>query len=344
LHAGKICACETCYNKLVKAVAAAPVAIAGLKSYNNLLEILNISAACAPHARRKEDTYMKIGVSSYSYSRLVASGAMQQIDVVDKAKEMGFDVIEFSDFILPEGTDALTLAKQIRRRAADVGIEAGNYTIAADFLAPEGVPAQVEKLKRQLDVAAEMGAPGMRHDATWGIPVGQPFRSFEKVLPILAEGCRTVTEHAATMGIRTMVENHGRYAQDSDRVESLITAVDHPNFGWLVDIGNFLCVDEDPAKAVGRAARYAFHLHLKDFHYRNGCEPAPGEGWFETRAGNWLCGAIVGQGCVPVLQCLRVMKAAGYEGTASLEFEGLEEPLTGIRIGRDNMLRLIDMA
>ncbi|MDD3243448.1 MAG: sugar phosphate isomerase/epimerase [Eubacteriales bacterium] len=287
---------------------------------------------------------MKIGVSSYSFSRLVASGAMRQIDVVDRAKEMGFDVIEFSTLQLAQGEDEMTFARQAKKRAQEVGIEMGNYTIAADFLAPEGVPAQVEKLKRQVDIAAEMGAPGMRHDATWGIPQGQPYRSFERVIPVLAEGCRAVTEYAQQFGIRTMVENHGYYAQDSRRVEALINAVDHPNFGWLVDMGNFMCADENPAEAVGRAARYAFHLHLKDFHFRSGSEPAPGEGWFPTRAGNWLCGAIVGQGCVPVVQCLRIMKAAGYEGTASLEFEGQEDPLLGIRIGRDNMLRLIEMA
>ena len=46
---------------------------------------------------------MKIGVSSYSFSRLVKSGAMQQIEVIRKAKEIGFDVIEFSTIAVPEG-------------------------------------------------------------------------------------------------------------------------------------------------------------------------------------------------------------------------------------------------
>ena len=38
-----------------------------------------------------------------------------------------------------------------------------------------------------------------------------------------------------------MVENHGYFAQDSDRVEKLINAVDHPNFGLLLD-GATSCV------------------------------------------------------------------------------------------------------
>ena len=77
-----------------------------------------------------------------------------------------------------------------------------------------------------------------------------------------------VDEFAADLGIKTMVENHGYFCQDSERVEKLMNAVNHPNFGALVDMGNFLCADEDPARAVGRMAPYAFHCHAKDFHVK----------------------------------------------------------------------------
>lgn len=46
---------------------------------------------------------MKIGVSSYSFSRLVNSGALAQIDVISQAKAIGFDVIEFSTIAVPPG-------------------------------------------------------------------------------------------------------------------------------------------------------------------------------------------------------------------------------------------------
>ena len=286
---------------------------------------------------------MKIGVSSYSFINLVRSGAMGQLDVIAKAKEIGFDVIEFSTFILPEGETPVTFAPKVKAEAARVGIEIGNYTIGADFLGhPQGVQGQVEALKEEIQAAKLMGAPGMRHDATWMLPNNKTGgRSFDSVLPQLAEGCRTVTEIAATFGIRTMVENHGFFAQDSARVEKLMNAVNHPNFGWLVDMGNFICADEDPAQAVGIAAPYAFHVHAKDFHFKPGTEVSPGEGWFNTRAGNHIRGAIVGHGVVPVPQCLGILKRSGYDGTVSLEFEGLEDPIVGVTLGFQNLKRFI---
>ena len=77
---------------------------------------------------------MKIGVSSYSFSRLVRSGRMQQIEVIGKAKDMGFDVIEFSTIAVPGNTTLAEFAGTLRSEAERVGIEIVNYTIGADFL------------------------------------------------------------------------------------------------------------------------------------------------------------------------------------------------------------------
>jgi sugar phosphate isomerase/epimerase len=188
-----------------------------------------------------------------------------------------------------------------------------------------------------------MGAPGMRHDATRGYPVDfKGAKGFDNALPVLIAGCRAVTEFAESYGIKTMVENHGFFAQDSERVEKLMNGVNNPNFGALVDIGNFLCADENPSTSVGRMAPYALHVHAKDFHVKTGTASNPGAGWFRSRGGNYLRGAIIGHGDVPVVQCLQVLKNAGYDGVVSIEFEGIEEPIKGISIGLENLRRYIN--
>jgi len=281
---------------------------------------------------------MKTGVSSYSFSALVSAGTLRFIDIPARAKDMGFPVVEFSKLTLPEGRTAAAFAADLAGECRRVGIEVGSYTIAADFIngtgvAPEG---EVERLRGELEVAKILGSPCMRHDAT-----SRYDGAFERALPILADGCRKVTEMGAAMGIVTMVENHGYFAQDSDRMESLVAAVHHPNFGLLVDMGNFLCADEDPARAVGRVAPFAKHVHAKDFHLRSGNAPDPGRGWFRTRAGNWLRGAIIGHGEVPVAQCLGILVRAGYKGNVSIEFEGMEDPGLALSIGLENLRRFV---
>ncbi len=287
---------------------------------------------------------MQIGVSSYSFSRLVRSGAMRQLDVIAKAKELGFDVIEFSTIAVPEGESLSDYAKRLADEAARVGIPIANYTIGADFLngSDGDLAAEIARVQDEVRIAELLGAPGMRHDATRGFKAETPgAKHFDAALPRLVEGCRAVSAFAAERGIRTMVENHGLFCQDSERVESLMCAVDHPNFGALIDMGNFICVDEDPRQAIGRLMPYAFHVHAKDFHLKPGTAPNPGEGWALSRGGNFWRGAIIGHGDVPVSACLRVMKRAGYDGVLSIEFEGLEDPLMGMAIGQANLRRYV---
>jgi sugar phosphate isomerase/epimerase len=182
----------------------------------------------------------------------------------------------------------------------------------------------------------------MRHDATYGFAPGKKgAKGFDQALPALVKGCRAVTEYAAEFGMRTMIENHGFFSQDSERVEKVYNGVDHENFGILIDIGNFLCADENPVTAVGRLAPYAAHVHIKDFHVKSGMEPNPGSGWFCSRGGNYLRGSIVGHGNVPVMQCLRIIRNSGYDATMSIEFEGLEDSITGISIGQENLIKFL---
>ena len=286
---------------------------------------------------------MQIGVSSYSFSRLVASGALSFLDIPARAKELGFEVIEFSAFHLPAGETPLSFAPRVREAADRAGLRIVSYTIGADFLRGSGGDwkAEAKRLESEVQVARLLGCSVMRHDATAGFPADRRgARSFAEALPILIQGCRAVTEYAADQGIRTTVENHGFFCQDSERVERLVCGVNHPNFGVLMDIGNFLCADEPPSLAVGRLAPYAFHVHAKDFHLKPGVAPDPGEGWFQSRGGAYLRGAIIGHGDVPVGPCLRILKKHGYEGAVSIEFEGLEDPILGLRIGLANLRRI----
>lgn len=283
---------------------------------------------------------MKFSVSSYSFQRLLNNGTYTQLDLIKIVKDMGFDGIEFIDLMPPEGVSDAEYAVTLCKEAKKQGIEIVNYTIGADFLGEKGWEAEAERLFGQVDIAEKLGAKGMRHDATGGFKgEDKKYKSFDSALPILADGCRKVTEYAAKKGIATMVENHGYFCQDSDRVEKLVNAVAHPNFGLLIDMGNFLCADDEPAKAVGKVAPYAKHVHAKDFHIKSGCGPNPGDGFFRTRGGDYLRGAVVGQGNVPVYQCIQTLKRSGYEGYVSIEFEGVEDNLWAIKTGLENLKR-----
>lgn len=279
---------------------------------------------------------MKISASTYSFNRLLKDGTYNQFTLIKKVKEMGFDAIEFVGLNPHDGSTPEEYAAKLRKECERVGLEISNYTVGADFLNGSNgdTKAEIERVKKEVDLAEILGAKSMRHDATGGLGRG---KSFDMLLPVIADACREVTEYAEKKGIKTMVENHGFFCQDALRVEKLFTAVNHPNFGLLCDMGNFLCADDDPAKAFSIVAPYAFYVHAKDFHIKSAEGTNPGEGFFQTRCGTYIRGSIVGHGNVPIKSCLNALKKFEYPGMIAIEFEGMEDNVEAMRIGLANL-------
>ncbi|MBQ7153589.1 MAG: sugar phosphate isomerase/epimerase [Clostridia bacterium] len=279
---------------------------------------------------------MRISVSDYSFSNYRRATGAGYEQICAKAKEIGFEGIEFTDL---SGPNPEKTAESVRVYCEKIGLPIVSYTVGANFLS-DSLSEEIEKVEKRVDVAAILGVSVMRHDAAFSLKDKAGY-TWEDGIKDMADAIREVTCYAAEKGIRTCTENHGFIYQDSERVEALIREVNHPNYGWLVDIGNFLCAGEDSVKAVKRAAPYAFHVHAKDFLFKakNSVDPAP-EGFFRNRDGDFLRGTILGHGVIEIKSCVKLLEKAGYNGWYSLEFEGLEDNLTALSMGM-NYLRVI---
>lgn len=283
---------------------------------------------------------MKISVSSYSFGSYADRSRLGITGIMDKALEMGFEGIELVE--CPD-TEDIEAVKKIRAHSEKIGLPIIAFDVGADFTKNNctSIDEETERVKRLVDIAAVLGAPMMRHDVSYGNSCGKYGIGFDDVLPAMVKACRAVADYAEKRGVVTMFENHGFFIQDAVRVEKLINSVAHPNFGYLIDLGNFMCADENPNKAVGSLAKYALHAHAKDFHFKSGEFDYPGEGWFPTRSGNYLRGAIIGHGDAGCARSVRMLKSNGYDGYITIEFEGIEDNLTGIRLGLENLKKYI---
>ena len=265
-------------------------------------------------------------------------------DSVALAGELGFDGVqvyattgEFSPTALSE-LDVAALREHLKKNGLVISALCGDmgghgFEIEADN------PDRIEKTKRIIDLAVSFDTKVVTtHIGV--IPADAQSEKYRVMLSAL----RACGEYAAERGVRTVTENHGYFSQDANRVEKLINTVNHENFGALVDVGNFMCADEDPWKSVSVMAPYAYHVHVKDFHKKSGMEPNPGKGWFRTRGGDYLRGAIIGHGEAHVAQSLYVLKKSGYDGYLTVEFEGMEDKLVGIELGLVNLKKFWEMA
>jgi sugar phosphate isomerase/epimerase len=289
---------------------------------------------------------MKLSVSTYSLHRWRKEQNKTLEDTIDFIASTGVPGIEFSGMDEKAKADPIGRATELRARAEQRGLKVVSYCVGAELLVPmEKQKEVVEALKRDVDVAATFGVSSMRHDVTRGFSDNTAglkiSKTFSAVLKHVVPAIREVTEYAQSKGVKTSLENHGFYMQQSTRVEKLIKAVKHRNYGLTIDMGNFLCVNENPVNATKRLAKYAVMAHVKDFHIKKK-ELSPGTGWFNTPTTIALRGAIAGHGAIDIPAELRLLKRAKYKGYISLEFEGMEEPTKAVTLGLEYLRKHLD--
>lgn len=289
---------------------------------------------------------MKFGFSSYSFHAKLRTGEMSILDVIDWVAESEAEHLEFAvlsddvDSPIPNINTPAERIAEVKQHAADAGVTLSNLAVGANFFTEDAaeLATEIDRVQRYVDLAAEFGMTRMRHDVVRhpGLE-GDDTPAFEQAFPLIVKASREIAQYAAGRGVTTSLENHGFFVQASDRVRRIIHAVDEPNFGTTLDIGNFLCVDEDPTVAVPANLPYATVVHFKDFYVRT---EDPGEGWFRSRGGKYLRGAIVGNGDIDIRRVAKAIKASGFDGFASIEFEGAEDCLLGCARGIANAKRL----
>jgi len=290
---------------------------------------------------------MKIGVSSYSFARMMKDGEITLNDVPALAKKIGYEGVELVSFFLPEDehpTEKTVEAAMAFKAAADTaGVVVTSYLVSGNFIGQDDPMVEAERMMAHVDIAAKLGAGVMRFDAGWEPNVAQGKFTFIQAADFVAPAIRKVAEYAATKGVVTTSENHGRFMQDSNRCQYLISKVNHPNYGALLDLGNFLCADEDPAKAVSNLWTVAKHVHAKDFLIKPFGTYAPkDQGFFPTRGGNMLRGTIIGHGIVPLEHCLTILKQHGYDKWVMVEFEGIEDVMTAVTYAYANLKGILE--
>ena len=299
---------------------------------------------------------MKLGISSYSLDREIQKGQITILEAIEWAAKQGAQCMELVPFAF-RFDDPVSLKidydkiKQTKKLAADAGIELANYSVLANLLHddPQEQEREIERVCHEVDIASELGMPRMRHDiSAFRRPLNQnTVKDFDRLLPQMAQAALRISEHGRKRGVKTLLENHGFFVNGCDRVERLLNLVRSDNYGLLLDTGNIVCVDEDPAVAAALLASRCEMVHLKDFYIRH---RDPGDAtqfdcagsWFRSRGGKYLRGAILAQGDLDIYASIKALKDAHYDGPIAIEFEGLEDGPYATSVSLQNARRIWD--
>lgn len=193
---------------------------------------------------------------------------------LEMTAEMGLELLELSiagynkDFLQLDATPAQK--REVLKMFGECGLKPECACTGNDFTGND-VPAQVEKVRKVIDIAADLGIGYLRIFAGFSSDSVVFGERFDHMIAALKE----VAVHSAKRQVIPVVETHGGVAENNGALvhfASVTTRSDH----WRLILETGVSINYDPANlaAVGALDPISFYhdfhhqikyMHLKDF-------------------------------------------------------------------------------
>ena len=276
-----------------------------------------IATAQEPKARSYRVN--RIAVSTYSFWQF-RHADLRDIELnIDLAAEMGFDGVELLHRQMQNEDNGYL--QKVKRRAFYAGLDLCGFSIHQGFLTPDEAVRKknVDHTIHCLELAYSLGIPTMRvNTGTWGTsknfdelmknrgiePAKEGYSDedgFKWVIDSFAQCLKTAEKCGVTMGL----ENHWGLGRTPEGVMRVVEALHSPWLQVTLDTGNFL---EDPYDKLEKLAPNTALVQTKTY-YGGGL-------WYTLDLDYDRIAAL--------------LRRHSYRGYLSLEFEGKEDPRTGV--------------
>jgi len=187
------------------------------------------------------------------------------------------------------------------------GIKVSQISSGSDFLQKTGddLNRQVWMVGEMCKMVKDLGFNQLRIDGGW------PKKGVkeEDYRDLIMKGVSKVTENAEKENVYLALDNHGTVTNNHVLLLDILKTINSKHLGTNLDTMNYrwygYAVDE-LRDIYRQVAPYTLHTHLKD-----------GTGSMGTYKGK-----VLGEGEVPVVDAVNILKDAGYRGVWCVEYEG----------------------
>lgn len=269
-------------------------------------------------AKSSNKRRLKLGISTYSYWHFRPPKISIET-VIEKAGQLGVEGVDLLHRQMD--SDERTYLLKLKRHAFLNGVDLICLSIHQNFVSPDAAvrAKNIEHTLHCIEMAYQMGIPCIRlNSGRWGT-----VESFDRLMELRGEeppiagysednafdwcidSIGKCLPKAQDCGVILGLENHWGLTRKAEGVLRIVNAINSPWLGALMDTGNFL---EDPYEKLKMMAPKTVFVQAKT--YFGGGE------WYTLDLDYQRIAAI--------------LVRAQYHGYVSLEFEGKENPDTGV--------------
>jgi sugar phosphate isomerase/epimerase len=186
-------------------------------------------------------------------------------------------------------------------RANDLRLPCLNTSVTLVSPAPERWQMFLEEWQRHAQLAQRTGTRYLR---MFGGAVPKEM-SRDEARQLAQRRLRQLSKMSRPFGCMPLLETHDDWTT-SEQVLELLHELDPEEAGVLWDIEHPFRRGEAPADTVSRLRRYIRHVHVKDSVRAETGKNSP---------------RLLGEGDLPIGECVHVIREMGYDGWFSLETE-----------------------
>jgi sugar phosphate isomerase/epimerase len=253
-------------------------------------------------------------------------------------RSSAFEIADFAAENGAAGIELMSFCDELREPDMKTAKEIGAYLKKKALVAPcfstvallvfEEREKYVNRLKRYAEICSELEIPYLHHtiDSFWQRK--DPEADRIRYIEIGAEAVERVNDYAATLGVKTVIEDQGYLFNGVTNFERLRKATKY-KIGTLLDTGNIFFADESPVDFARAFSDSICQVHIKDYRYLSDDELDLRH--YTSPGGKNFCGCPLGEGAADFTSVAEVLKSVDYNGYYSLELEGAKAPDEFIR-------------
>ena len=218
---------------------------------------LTAAATAAPAAQDR------ISLAAWSLNRSFRAGKWKNLELPKILPEkLGINALEYVNQYFE--TPTMGYLRRLKRACEQSGVT--SVLIMVDDEDPMAGPDKKERMdaavahRKWVDAAHFLGCHAIRCNMRGG---PQDWKQDRDLIQRAAESFGDLLNYAKGSGIKVVIENHGGSSSDPDVLASLMKTVNNPNFGLLVDLGNWNKGD-DHYEAVRKTLPWAKGISVKD--------------------------------------------------------------------------------
>ncbi len=241
------------------------------------------------------------GCCAYSYRKYLQHGPMTMETFIEKAVTLRLDGVDMTGYYF-KSTGPVYLAS-LRHLAYRNGVMFSGAACGVSILQANTAKRNetLPEIKKWVDVADALGAPHLRifaGEPPSGVAVQQ---AIDSVVEAMKAGC----EYSGSKGIMLGIEDHSGITQRADVCLEIMHRVNSPYAGINLDITHFVPTARADAYAqIEACIPYTTNTHIRE----NFDDGSP----------------------IDLDRVWKLFAQAGFKGFMSAEYEGEEDPATGV--------------